>query len=159
MTEPSGTPAQEARGCAVPYLVVGDGTGAIDFYLRAFGAKELMRFEHEGRVGHAELSIGGARFMLCDEFPEHEALSPRSIGGTPVMIHLYVEDVDAFASRARAEGLKELAPVATQFYGDRSGRFEDPFGHRWHIATHVEDVPLEEIRRRAAALHGISECG
>ncbi|WP_395665517.1 VOC family protein [Methylocella sp.] len=136
-----------------PYVTVADAAAAIDFYLRAFGAREIMRVEHLGKVGHAELSIAGARIMLSDEFPEHQALSPRAYGGTPVMLHLYVDDVDAFAARAGREGLRTREPVRTQFYGDRGGKFEDPFGLVWWIATHVEDVSLDEIRRRAAALH------
>ena len=146
--------ATDCRGAALtPYLALADAAAAIDFYLRAFGAKEVMRIEHQGKIGHAELEIGGARVMLSDEFPEHQALSPRAYGGTPVMLHLYVDDVDGFAAQACAEGLKTLEPVRTQFYGDRAGKFEDPFGHVWWFATHVEDVPLDEIRRRAAALH------
>lgn len=147
-------PVPEGQAGATPYLAVRDGAGAIDFYRRAFGAATRLLIEHAGRVGHAELDIGQARIMLCDEFPEHDALSPHTIGGTPVLIHLYVEDVDSFTQRAVAEGLNVLTPVADQFYGDRGGKFEDPFGHRWWIASRVEEVPIEEIRRRAAAMHG-----
>jgi PhnB protein len=115
---------------------------------------EALCITNEGMVGHAELEIGKARIMLSDEFPDHDALSPQTIGGTPVMIHLYVEDVDAFTARAADAGLTVLRPVADQFYGDRGGKFEDPFGHRWWIATHKEDIPPEELNRRAAALYG-----
>ncbi|PNG24617.1 VOC family protein [Methylocella silvestris] len=150
----SARPVPAGREGAIPYLTVRSGSSAIEFYKRAFGAQETLRIEHEGRVGHAELEIGPAKIMLSDEFPDHEALSPQTIGGTPVLMHLYVEDVDAFTRRAGQEGLKTLRPVADQFYGDRGGKFEDPFGHRWWIASHIEDLSTEEIRRRAAALHG-----
>jgi PhnB protein len=133
---------------------VSNASEAIAFYKAAFGAVETLCFEHGGKVGHAELEIGAARFMLCDEFPDHDALSPQTIGGTPVVIHLYVEDVDAFTARAVDAGLKVLRPVADQFYGDRGGKFEDPFGHRWWIATHKEDISSAELHRRAAALFG-----
>lgn len=146
-------PVPRGRETAIPYLSVRAAARAIEFYKRAFGAVEALRIEHDGRIGHAELSIGEARIMLSDEFPDNEALSPQSIGGTPVLIHLYVEDVDAFTRCAEREGLKALRPVADQFYGDRGGKFEDPFGHRWWIASHVEDVPADEIHRRAAALY------
>jgi PhnB protein len=104
-----------------------------------------------GRVHHAEISIGDSRIMLADEHPEIQALSPKTIGGSPVTIHLYVEDVDAAVARAVAAGAKLVRPVADQFYGDRTGGIEDPFGYRWFIATHKEDLPMDEIRRRAAA--------
>jgi PhnB protein len=141
---------------AIPYLSVGNASDAIGFYKNAFGAVELLCITHEGKVGHAELAIGDARIMLSDEFPDFDTLSPQRIGGTPVMIHLYVEDVDAFAARAVAAGLKILRPVADQFYGDRGGKFEDPFGHRWWLASRKEDIPPEELKRRAAALFGAS---
>jgi PhnB protein len=141
------------RQAAIPYLSVRAAARAIEFYKRAFGAVEALRIEHDGRVGHAELKIGGARIMLSDEFPDNEALSPVTIGGTAVLIHLYVEDVDGFTRRAEHHGLKVLRPVADQFYGDRGGKFEDPFGHRWWIASHIEDVEPDEIHRRAAALY------
>ncbi len=148
------TPIPPGRQGATPYLTVRAASRAIDFYKSAFGAVEMMRIEHEGRIGHAELAIGDAHIMLCDEFPEYDALAPQSVGGTPVLIHLYVADVDAFTRRAEDEGLKALRPVADQFYGDRGGKFEDPFGHRWWIASRIEDVPPDEISRRAAALYG-----
>jgi PhnB protein len=145
-------PIPEGHEAAIPYLSIAHADEAIAFYKRAFGAVESLCIGHEGMIGHAELAIGQARIMLSDEFPDHDALSPRTIGGTPVMIHLYVDDVDAFTERAVAAGLKVLRPVADQFYGDRSGKFEDPFGHRWWIATRKEDVTPDELRRRAAAL-------
>lgn len=140
---------------AVPYLCCDGAASALDFYAAAFGATELMRMaEPSGRIGHAEISIGEARIMLADEYPDMGVKSPRSFGGTPVMIHVYVEDVDRFVDRAVAAGAKVLRPVADQFYGDRSGTLEDPFGHRWMIATHKEDVPADEMKKRAAALFG-----
>lgn len=148
-------PIPEGYAGAIPYMTVGHASEAIAFYKQAFGAEESLCIAHEGKVGHAELAIGEARIMLCDEFPEHDALSPHTIGGTPVMIHLYVEDVDAFTQRAVDAGLKILRPVADQFYGDRGGKFEDPFGHRWWIASRKEDIPPDELKRRAAALYGL----
>jgi PhnB protein len=146
-------PIPEGHEGAIPYLSVKNASAAIDFYKRAFGAVETLCIGHAGMIGHAELEIGQARIMLSDEFPDHDALSPVSIGGTPVMIHLYVDDVDAFTARAVAEGIKVLRPVMDHFYGDRGGKFEDPFGHRWWIATRKEEVSPDELRRRAEALH------
>ena len=104
-----------------------------------------------GKVHHAEISIGDSRVMLADEHPEIQALSPKTVGGSPVSIHLYVEDVDRAVERAVAAGAKLVRPVADQFYGDRVGGIEEPFGYRWFVATHKEDLTIEEIRRRAAA--------
>ncbi len=153
MTQPV-QPIPEHRGGAIPYLTIRNAGEALDFYKKAFGAQELFRLEHGGRIGHAEIVIGSAPVMLSEEFPDYDALSPQAIGGTPVVIHLYVGDVDAFTAKAIAAGLKVLRPVADQFYGDRGGKFEDPFGHRWWIATHKEDVSPDELKRRAAALFG-----
>jgi PhnB protein len=140
-----------------PYITVDDGAAAIDFYRRAFGAEEVMRMSDPGgRVGHAEVRIGDAVLMLSDEFPEHGAVSPKTLGGSPAMLHLYVEDVDAVVSRAVDAGAELEQPVADQFYGDRGGKLLDPFGHRWWIASHVEDVPEEEMMRRAKEQHGMS---
>jgi PhnB protein len=137
-----------------PYLRVRDAGKAIDFYRRAFGAQELFRLtEPGGRIGHAEIKIGDSRIMLADEHPEIQALSPKTVGGSPVSIHLYVENVDAAVERAVAAGAKLVRPVADQFYGDRTGGIEDPFGYRWFIATHKEDLTMDEVRRRAAAQH------
>jgi PhnB protein len=105
----------------------------------------------EDKVGHAELGIGDSVIMLADESPEMDARSPRKVGGTPVSLHVYVEDADATFERAVEAGAKTLQPVEDKFYGDRSGSFEDPFGHRWHVATHVEDVPPDEMEKRATA--------
>lgn len=137
-----------------PYLICRNAEAAIDFYKKAFGAEELFRIGEPGMVGHAEMRLGNAIFMLADEFPDMGALSPESVGGSPVSLYVYVEDVDKFTEKAIAEGLKVLKPVSDQFYGDRSGHFEDPFGHKWGFATHVEDVPPEELSRRAQDLHG-----
>lgn len=118
----------------------------------AFRAAEVMRMtQPDGRVGHAEIKIGDSPILLADEFPEMGARSPQSLGGSPVSILLYVQDVDALTSSAIAAGAKVIRPVKDQFYGDRSGSLEDPFGHQWHIATHVEDVAPEEMKKRAAA--------
>jgi PhnB protein len=143
-------PIPEGHHTVTPYLIIKGAAEAIEFYKRAFDAKEAMRMaQPDGRVGHAELAIGDSRIMLADEFPEMGARSPKTLGGSPVSLHLYVEDVDALAARATAAGIKVLRPVQDQFYGDRTGSFEDPYGHLWHIATHKEDVPMEELRRRA----------
>jgi len=136
-----------------PYLCVKGAAQAIEFYKRAFGAKEIMRMPGpNGTIGHAEIQINNCRIMLADEFPEMNFRSPQAFGGTPVGINLYVKNVDAIAKRVVAAGAKLLRPVADQFYGDRSCSVEDPFGHVWHIATHVKDVSMREMKKRAAAL-------
>ena len=138
-----------------PYLCIDGAAAAIDFYCRVFDGQERMRMPApDGRIGHAEIQIGNAVVMLADEFPDIGFQSPKTIGGTPVMLSLYVEDVDATFERAVTAGSTSLKPPADQFYGDRSGSFEDPFGHRWSIASHIEDVPPEEMQRRAAAAMG-----
>ena len=138
-----------------PYLVMNDAARAIDFYKEAFGAQEVMRMDAPGgKVGHAELKVGDSIFMLADECPESPYRAPQSLGGTSVGLMLYVEDVDAVVERAVSAGAKLVRPVKDQFYGDRTGGVEDPFGHAWYVATHVEDVPPEELKRRAAAAHG-----
>ncbi|MFN2433675.1 MAG: VOC family protein [Gemmatimonadota bacterium] len=130
-----------------------DGTGALEFYAKAFGATESMRFPAPGgKIGHAEIKIGDSPIMLADEFPDMGYRSAQALGGSPVSILLYVEDVDARFSRATAAGATVLRPVEHQFYGDRSGTLKDPFGHVWTIATHVEDVSPEEMQRRAEAM-------
>lgn len=145
-------PIPEGFEGATPYLYIKGAAQALDFYKKAFGATEVMRMAGpDGRVGHAEIKIGKAMIMLADEFPEMDVLSPRTLGGSPVTIHLYVEDVDALANQATTAGVKVLRPVADQFYGDRGGMFEDPFGHRWFFATHKEDISAEEMQKRAAA--------
>ena len=138
---------------ATPYLIISGAAGAIDFYARAFGAAEVLRLAMgDGRIGHAEIRIGRASIMLADEFPEMGYRGPRALGGSPVSIHIYVEDVDAFAARAATAGATVKRPVQDQFYGDRSVTLEDPFGHVWTFATRTEDVPPEELRRRHAAM-------
>ncbi len=134
-----------------PYLIVDGAAAAIDFYTSVLGATERMRMGGpEGRVGHAELEIGDSVIMLADEHPEMDAIGPKTVGGTPVSLHVYVEDADAVFGRAIEAGAKVLRAVEDKFYGDRSGGFEDPFGHHWHVATHVEDVPPDEMSKRAA---------
>jgi PhnB protein len=138
-----------------PYLHVDGASKAIEFYRTVFGAKERMRMAApDGRIGHAELEIGNSMIMLADEHPEMHVLGPKSVGGTPVTVLVYVEDVDRAFERALKAGAKELRPVENQFYGDRSGQFEDPFGHHWNVATHVEDVPPDEMAKRAAKMMG-----
>jgi PhnB protein len=134
-----------------PYLIVEGARDAIDFYSSVFGAEERFRLPAPGgRVGHAELQVGDSVLMLADQAPEMDARDPNSVGGTPVSMHIYVEDSDAVFARAIEAGARELRPVEDRFYGDRSGVFEDPFGHRWHVSTHVEDVPPEEMNKRMA---------
>jgi len=138
-----------------PYLHVDGASKAIEFYRTVFGAKERMRLAAPGgRIGHAELEIGNSMIMLADEHPEMNIRGPKSVGGTPVTVLVYVEDVDRAFERALKAGAKELRPVQNQFYGDRSGQFEDPFGHQWNVATHVEDVPPDEMAKRAAKMMG-----
>jgi PhnB protein len=137
---------------ATPYLIIKGASEAIDFYKRAFGATEILRIaDPQGRVGHAEIKIGGSVIMLADEHPSMGYRGPRSLGGSSVSILLYLEDVDRVFERAVEGGARALRPVTDQFYGDRSGTLEDPFGHVWTVATHVEDVPPEEMKRRAEA--------
>jgi PhnB protein len=146
-------PIPEGHNTVSPYLIVNGADRALDFYKRAFGATELMRHTGpDGRVGHAEVRIGDTVVMLADEHPDHDAHGPRKFGGSPVGLHLYVEDVDAVWSRATAAGARIKRPLADQFYGDRNGSLEDPFGHTWHLSSHVEDVSMEELDRRAAAM-------
>jgi PhnB protein len=134
-----------------PYLIVDGAATAIDFYKSVLGATERMRMAGPGgKVGHAELEIGDSVIMLADEHPEMDARGPTTVGGTPVSLHVYVEDADSVFERAIQAGAEALRPVEDKFYGDRSGSFEDPFGHHWHVATHVEDVPPDEMSKRAA---------
>jgi PhnB protein len=140
----------EGYHSVTPYLICKDAGRALEYYKEAFGAEELSRHEMpDGRVGHAEIKIGDSPVMLADEFPDMNALSPQTIGGSPVSLMVYVDDVDAVFARALAAGGKETRPVENQFYGDRLGMMTDPFGHVWSIATHIEDVSPEEMKRRA----------
>ena len=143
-------PIPEDYPRVTPYLIVDGAAAAIDFYKSVLGASERMRMGGpEGKIGHAEIEIGNSVIMLADEHPEMDALGPKSVGGTPVSLHIYVEDSDSVFHSAIEAGSKELQPLEDKFYGDRSGSFEDPFGHHWHVATHVEDVPPEEMSKRA----------
>ncbi|GAA4698587.1 VOC family protein [Phytohabitans rumicis] len=135
----------------VPYLCIDGASTAIDYYRTVFGATERMRMsEPDGRLGHAELEIGTAVVMLSDEFPDLGIRGPKSIGGTPVTISLYIENVDDVFNRAIEAGATALRPVTDQFYGDRTGQFVDPFGHRWSVATRIEDLSPQEMAKRAA---------
>jgi PhnB protein len=137
---------------ATPYLIVKGAGRALDFYKTAFGATELMRFaDPGGKIGHAEIKIGNSIIMLADEHPEMGFRGPQSLGGSPVGLLLYFEDVDAVFDRAIAAGASVFRPVKDQFYGDRSGTLTDPFGHVWTIATHVKDVSPEEMQQCAEA--------
>jgi PhnB protein len=145
-------PIPEGYHSVTPYLIVNGAAKAIEFYTQAFGAVEIERMQGPGgKVHHAEISIGDSRLMVADEHPEVGALCPETVGGSPVGIHLYVENVDTVVAAAVAAGARLTRPVANQFYGDRNGGITDPFGHRWHIATRHEDLTMDEIRRRAAA--------
>jgi PhnB protein len=138
-----------------PYLFVDDAQAAIGFYSSVFGVTERMRMPGpDGKIGHAELQLGDSLLMVADEFPEMGGRSPRTVGGSPVIVSVYVADVDAVFERAAQAGATVVRPVETQFYGDRAGQFEDPFGHQWSVATHVEDVPPDELERRAAQAMG-----
>jgi PhnB protein len=146
-SKPAGYPS------LTPYLIVRDTARAIDFYRIVFGAEPRMQLAGPGgRIGHAELAIGDSLIMLADESPEHGAVAPKRDQAGPISLHLYVDEADAVLRAAQAAGAKLVRPIETKFYGDRSATIADPFGHIWHISTHVEDVSPEEIERRAAAL-------
>ena len=145
----------EGYHSVTPYLAVDGAARAIEFYKQAFGATEVMRMAAPGgKIGHAEIRIGDSRIMLADEYPDMGFRSPKAYGGSAVGLHLYVEDVDAVARQAVAAGAREVRPVKDQFYGDRTGSFEDPFGHVWHIATRKEELSPDELKRRAVAAMG-----
>ena len=148
-------PIPDGYHTATPYLIVKGAAKAIDFYQRAFGATELFRMPvPDGKIMHAEIRIGNSPIMLADEFPERKIVGPQSLGGTPIGLLLYMEDVDTMFRQAIDAGATVERPVENQFYGDRSGTLVDPFGHRWTIATHVEDVSSEEMEKRFAAMCG-----
>lgn len=143
-------PIPDGYHSVTPYLIVKGGAAAIEFYKKAFGASETLRMDGpDGKIGHAEIRIGDSVVMLADEHPEMGHRSPQSLGGAGVSLMVYVEQVDAVFQRAISAGAKELQPLKNQFYGDRSGTVQDPFGHVWTISTHVEDIAPEEIGRRA----------
>ena len=147
-------PIPDGYHSVTPYMIVKGAAAAIDYYKDAFGATELFRMEHGGKVGHAEIKIGDSPIMLADEHPEMNALSPKTVGGTPVSLMIYVDNVDTMFKRAIELGATEMKPLQDQFYGDRSGTLTDPFGHVWTVATHKEDLTPEEINARVAAAHG-----
>jgi PhnB protein len=143
-------PIPEGYRTVTPYLAVDDAAEAIAYYTKAFGAKERSRMEApDGSIGHAELEIGDSLVMLSDPFPQATTRTPKELGGTTATVFLYVEDVDAVVKRAVDAGATVTMEVADQFWGDRFGAITDPFGHSWSIATHVEDVPSDEMARRA----------
>ena len=138
-----------------PHLICAGAADAIDFYKKAFNAVELSRLPGaDGRLMHGSIRIGDSTVMLSDEFPEMGGRGPKTLKGSPVTIHIYVDDADAFAARAAAAGAKVTMPVADMFWGDRYGQLEDPFGHRWSIATHVRDVTAEEMQKAMSEMGG-----
>lgn len=148
-------PIPDGYHSVTPYLITKGAAAAIEFYKKAFGATELFRMEHEGKIGHAEIKIGDSPIMLADEYPEMGFVSPKTLGGTPVSMMIYVDDVDTVFNRAIESGGVQLKPLLDQFYGDRSGTLTDPYGHVWTVATHKEDVTPEEMdKRMAASGHG-----
>ncbi|MGH9273991.1 MAG: VOC family protein [Acidimicrobiales bacterium] len=148
-------PIPEEYPRVIPYLAVAGASAAIDFYTSVLDGKERMRMPGpDGKIGHAEIQIGDSMIMLSDEAPEMEHLSPKTLGGSPVSIMVYVEDVDATFANALAAGATQKQPLEDKFYGDRSGTFEDPWGHLWHVASHIEDVSEEEMNKRLAEMGG-----
>lgn len=143
-------PIPEGYHSITPYLIVHDASGAIQFYKQAFNAKEVMRLKSpDEKICHSEISIGDSKIMLADEYPEMDARAPKAYGGSPITIHLYVNDVDALVKQAVAVGATVIRPLQNMFYGDRAATLQDPYGYKWHVATHVEDVSEEEIRKRS----------
>lgn len=145
-------PIPDGYHSLTPYLVIDGAAKALDYYAQAFGATELFRMEHEGKIAHAEMKIGNSPFMLSDEQAERGFKAPSSLGGSAVGLMIYVDDVDTVFKQAIAAGGVETRAVQDQFYGDRSGTLTDPFGHVWTVATHTEDVSPEEMDRRMAAM-------
>jgi PhnB protein len=139
----------EGHHSVTAYLIVDGAAAAIEFYKSVFQAKEVFRLPSpDGRVGHAEIIIGDTHVMIADVFPEHGAKGPKTYGGSPISLMLYVTDVDATFENAKSSGAKIIRPVENQFYGDRNGTLEDPFGHTWTISTHIEDVTPDEMKKR-----------
>jgi PhnB protein len=154
MTSPI-KPIPDGYHSVTPYLIIKNAADALEFYKTAFGAIELFRMpQPDGKIGHAEIKIGDSLIMLADEYLEMSYLGPKTLGGSPVSLMIYVDDVDAVFNQAIAAGAETQKPVEDKFYGDRIGSLVDPFGHVWHIATHKEDVSPEEMEKRAAAAHG-----
>ncbi|HWF06375.1 MAG TPA: VOC family protein [Candidatus Angelobacter sp.] len=148
-------PIPEGYNSITPYLVIKGAAAAIDFYKQAFGAVEIMRMpQPDGRVGHAELKFGNSIVMMADEYPEMQVVGPKTLGNTSVGLLLYLDDVDKAVERAVSLGATIKKPIADQFYGDRTGTIEDPFGHKWTLAVHIEDVTPEEMQRRMEAQAG-----
>ncbi len=145
-------PIPEGHHTITPHLIVRNCGKAIEFYSKAFGARELFRIPGpDGSVMHAELQIGNSIIYMCEECPDMEAVSPQALNGSPVTIHLYVENVDTAFKKATNAGAEVVMPLSDMFWGDRYGKVTDPFGHHWSLATHVEDVPPQELEQRAAA--------
>ncbi len=143
-------PIPDGYHSVTPYLIIPGGRAkeALDFYARALGAKEVMRMPRpDGGIGHAEMQLGDSRIMLADEDAKVEAYGPSHYGGSPITLHVYLKDVDATTKQATAAGAKVVRPLADQFYGDRTAGLQDPFGHRWFLATHVRDVSVEEMKQ------------
>ncbi|MGH8672108.1 MAG: VOC family protein [Burkholderiales bacterium] len=144
-------PIPEGSHSVTPHLICAGAVDAIEFYKKAFGATEMIRMPGPGgKLIHACVRIGDSNVMLVDEMPQWSALGPKSLNGSPITIHLYVEDVDAFVARAVAAGAKVTMPIADMFWGDRNGVIEDPFGHKWSVATHIRDMTNEEMQQAAA---------
>jgi PhnB protein len=145
-------PVPEGYHAVTPYLIIRGANQAIDFYKQAFGAVEVFRMADpsSNKIGHAEIKIRDSHLMLADEYPEMGFVGPEAVGGSPVSLLLYVDNVDVTFQNAIVAGAKAIKPVEDQFYGDRSGTLRDPFGHVWTVATHKEDVSFEEMKRRAA---------
>ena len=153
MTQPAVKPIPDGMHSLTPHLICADAAGAIDFYRRAFGAVETMRLPAPGgKLMHAAVRIGDSTLMLVDEMPEWGALGPKALKGSPVTIHLSVENVDAVVAQAVAAGAKVTMPVADMFWGDRYGQLEDPYGHRWSVATHIRDLSPDEIQQAMAQM-------
>ena len=149
----AGKPIPDGYHSVTPYLIIEGAGEAIEFHKQAFGAKELFRFPApDGKIGHAEIKIGDSPIMLADAYPDMGYNGPKSLGGSPVSLMIYVEDVDAVFNQAVQAGATVKEAVSDKFYGDRIGSLIDPFGHVWHVSTHKEDVSLEEMQRRAQAL-------
>ena len=145
-------PIPEGYHSLTPYLIIDGAAKALEYYTKAFGATELFRMEHEGKIGHAEMKIGDSPFMLADENAQMGFKGPKALGGTPVSLMIYVDDVDSTFKQALEAGGVEMKPLQDQFYGDRSGTLTDPFGHVWTVATHKEDVSPEEMDKRLKAM-------